>query len=156
MTTDIVTLTVPAQIRYLNIVGAAITAYVERIETADETIAYNLQLAVHEVCTNIIDHAYTDATGQTISISISSAGSGEAQSTAEQVPSALSALMVSIYDEGDAFDLPETIPQPPDTLQERGLGLFLVYELMDDVRYTRRDGRNHWHLMKQLTDSTTD
>jgi anti-sigma regulatory factor (Ser/Thr protein kinase) len=66
------------------------------------------------------------------------------------------ALIVSIDDAGSAFDLPETIPQPSHHLQERGLGLFLVYELMDEVRYTRRDERNHWHLRKQLTASTTD
>lgn len=63
-------------------------------------------------------------------------------------------VTVEIVDAGLAFD-PLAAP-PPDTslaMEDReigGLGILLVRREMDEVRYARRDGRNHLTLIKAL------
>jgi O-antigen/teichoic acid export membrane protein/anti-sigma regulatory factor (Ser/Thr protein kinase) len=53
-------LRLPASYRYLNVLGECIGAMLpEDVETANA-----LQLAAHEICTNIIDHAYAGSDGQ--------------------------------------------------------------------------------------------
>ena len=59
-------------------------------------------------------------------------------------------VVVEIADTADAFN--PLLAPPPDTtspLDERqpgGLGIALVRRLMDDTRYERRNGRNHFFM----------
>jgi len=56
----IVELDLPATYRYLNVLGECIEAMLP----ADSATTNALQLAAHETCTNIIDHAYAAADGR--------------------------------------------------------------------------------------------
>ncbi len=83
----------------------------------------DLQLAVDEICSNSIRHAYG---GQ----------GGRLQVTVQPVPEG---VQLTVRDWGEAFD-PETVAMPDVTapLEERslgGLGLFLVRQLVDDLRF---------------------
>ena len=52
----------PARYKYLLVVSASIEAILSRLEGFDigaDTI-YQLQLAAHELCNNVIEHAYGD------------------------------------------------------------------------------------------------
>lgn len=56
-------------------------------------------------------------------------------------------IEIEVTDNAEAFD-PLSLPPPDLTvpLEQRkagGLGVFLVRKMMDEVRYERRDGRNH-------------
>jgi anti-sigma regulatory factor (Ser/Thr protein kinase) len=67
------------------------------------------------------------------------------------------ALQIRIVDDGEAFD-PGSRPYPDTTLglEERpvgGLGIFLVRQLMTEVRYRRLRGRNHLTLRRSLAPS---
>ncbi|MCA9914581.1 MAG: ATP-binding protein [Anaerolineae bacterium] len=134
-------ITIPADLRYLNVVGSAVHAYLERTDGVEdehiEDIVYNIQLAVHEVCTNIIEHAYQFDARKPVQLSF-------------YVSRSENRLEVVLRDQGRKFD-PSAVAAPElGTAQERGLGLFLVYELMDSVDYFHDGIWNRWTLVKKL------
>lgn len=136
---ETIRLDIPATHKYLNVVGACLAEIMARIDNLpDATLAiYNVQLAVHEICTNIVEHAYGNAGTQRITIMMS---------LAEQPRR----LEVELHDTGRAFDLATVRPPAFDTLQEGGYGLFLVRELMDEVSYEPQPGNNRWRLTKYV------
>lgn len=131
-------LEVPAVVNSLPVVSNTFSAILEQVsEIPEKEIAtYNVLLSVHEICTNIIEHAYENQGGR-ITIDI-------------QMDEKSGVLTVDLFDQGRSFDLAE-IPQPDlDSAPIRGYGLFLVHELMDDVSYSPESERNHWRLVKRL------
>jgi serine/threonine-protein kinase RsbW len=90
----------------------------------DEFGIYAVQLAVDEACTNIIEHAYGGE------------GKGLIDVTAEDIQDG---IMIYLRDHGKPFD-PEKIPIPQTNLplediQPRGVGLYLMRKMMDEVRF---------------------
>ena len=88
-----------------------------------ERVQYELELAVDEACTNIIEHAYCEKGGK-IEIKIDAVEEG---------------VRVIVRDWGRPFD-PESVPCPDINapLEQRpigGVGLFLMRELMDKVEF---------------------
>jgi len=135
---DKIRINVPAKYRYLNIINALIRSVLERVEAPalSEEMIYQIQLAVHEVCNNIIEHAYGHEEGE-FELTLT-------------VPSATQALILDLYDTGQPFD-PATIT-PPDLSAPRveGYGLFLAHQLLDEVTYMATASANHWRLVKVL------
>ena len=131
-------LDVPAVVNSLPVVSNAFSAILEQVNEIPEKeiVTYNVLLSVHEICTNIIEHAYENKGGR-IEINI-------------QLDEQSGVLTVDLFDQGRSFDL-ANVPQPDlDSAPIRGYGLFLVHELMDDVNYTPNHERNHWRLVKRL------
>jgi serine/threonine-protein kinase RsbW len=96
-----------------------------------------VQLAAHEVCTNIVEHAYAGNPDGCIAITL----------TLHPDPPQMT---IDFRDTGRTFDL-ACVPTPNlDEMRERGYGLFLIYNLMDTVEYTPHAEGNHWHLVKYL------
>lgn len=99
---------------------------------------YLIELAISEICTNIIQHAYAGKKGEiTGQITLLNHG-----------------VYLDFYDTGISFD-PATIPEPtthnPHQLIEGGYGLHIVRQIMDIVSYDYDPQRgNHWHLEKLL------
>jgi serine/threonine-protein kinase RsbW len=135
---DIVRLDLPASYKYLNVVSSCLAAVLERLEGVSERemVAYNVELAVHETCTNIVEHAYEGAPGR-IEVAISVCN------TPRQV-------VVEVHDTGRAFDMTQV--KEPDLSQAHtnGYGLFLMHRLVDEVTYAPQSGNNHWRLVKNL------
>ncbi|MBP7960993.1 MAG: ATP-binding protein [Caldilineaceae bacterium] len=132
-------LDLPADLRYLPVVGACLGAILERAEgIADPTeLRYNVELAVQETCTNIVEHAYEGRHDGRIAVQI----------TLSHTPHC---LIVDVRDTGKSFN-PDLVAEPDlDTVQFRGYGLFLMKELMDQVNYQAGPVDNHWHLVKNL------
>jgi anti-sigma regulatory factor (Ser/Thr protein kinase) len=103
----------------------------------------DLQLAVDEACTNVIEHAYQGC-------------GGEIEVTVEAVEDGIRAV---VRDWGAAFD-PEAVPVPDITLplEQRplgGLGLYLMRKVMDhvDFRFEGAKG-NTLTMIKHLTRRT--
>ncbi|HEU5101687.1 MAG TPA: anti-sigma factor antagonist [Roseiflexaceae bacterium] len=116
-------LTVPATLDSLATISAFITDATARAGM-DDHAAWQVQLAVDEASTNIIQHGYDEA------------APGEIQ-LAWQVEG--DALIVSLRDRGRSFN-PEDVPAPDisSPLEERqsgGLGLYLMGRLMDSVEF---------------------
>jgi serine/threonine-protein kinase RsbW len=134
---ETIELNVPATHKYLNVVGACLAEVMARIDGLPEAAiaTYNVQLAVHEICTNIVEHAYESIATNRITIMISPADQPKR-------------LVVELHDTGKAFDLAAAHQPTLDAPQERGYGLFLVRELMDEVLYDPQPGNNRWRLTK--------
>lgn len=89
-----------------------------------------LELAVHEVCMNVVDHAGLPP-GSTLELL------GCVQDDR---------VWIEIHDDGGPFDaagVPEPVAGVP---QVRGYGLMIVRQLVDSVDYRRDDGHNTWRL----------
>ena len=116
-------LIIPATLESLEIASAFITRATAQVGL-DDHAAWQVQLAVDEAVTNIIQHSYTDATRGTIDLSWRMFD-GQ--------------LEIRLRDHGQRFD-PHSIPPPDITspLEERqagGLGLFLMNKLLDDMHF---------------------
>jgi serine/threonine-protein kinase RsbW len=135
---NVIRLNLPASHQYLNVVGACLTAMLDRIEPSSEYqgTAYNLELAVHEACANIVDHAYQGEDGR-LDVTFSLAEEPRR-------------LVVDLHDTGRTFDLSLVEEIDLEDPRERGYGLFLVQQLLDEVCYYPETGNNHWRLMKRL------
>jgi serine/threonine-protein kinase RsbW len=138
---DTIRLDLPATYKYLNILGACVTEMLSRVEglSEPEVLAYNLQLAIHETCTNIIDHAYGETQPENrIEITLK----------LEPVPRH---LVMELQDTaGGSFDLSEVAEPDLENGQVHGYGLFLVRSLVDEVVYESQPGKNLWRLVKHL------
>jgi serine/threonine-protein kinase RsbW len=117
-------------------VGRAAAAFDEfcRDRGVPPEARWRFQVALDEILSNIVRHAYKHA-GGTIALTFSHDSR---------------AVSVEVVDSGPAFD-PRQAP-PPDTsspLESRrpgGLGIVLAEELLDELAYERRDEHNHLKL----------
>ncbi|MCB8987612.1 MAG: ATP-binding protein [Ardenticatenaceae bacterium] len=101
-----------------------------------DSLFYNIELAVHEACTNIVEHAYAGISGR---IEIAFTLSEEHRQ-----------FIIELRDRGQSFNLADV--QSPDLEQPQtsGYGLFLVHQLMDEVSYFPEPGNNRWRLVKNF------
>jgi len=101
---------------------------------------WRFPLALDEILSNIVRHGLAGRRG-TIDMTFSLDGED---------------VVVEIVDAADPFN--PLLAPPPDTTspldrrQAGGLGIALVRRLMDETRYERRDGRNHF-LMRCRADA---
>jgi serine/threonine-protein kinase RsbW len=136
---DVIHLDLPASLKYLNVLAAAVTALLARVEglTDPQGTAYNVELAVQETSANIVTHAYQGQTDGRIAVTL-------------RVEAAPRRLIVELRDTGQTFDR-EAVPLPDlENGQIHGYGLFLVESLMDEVQYQGQPGHNQWRLVKNL------
>jgi serine/threonine-protein kinase RsbW len=131
-------LDIPAVVNSLPVVSNIFSAILEQVTGIPEreTTTYNVLLSVHEICSNIIEHAYENKGGR-IEIDI-------------QMDEQSGVLTVDLFDEGQSFNLADVSQPDLDSAPVRGYGLFLVHELMDEVSYSPVDEKNHWRLVKRI------
>ncbi len=109
----------------------------------DSRQRYAIDLAVDEACSNVIDHAYKDIDQGEIRISLDLTETG---------------LRITIQDDGAPFD-PDCVAEPDltsplETRCERGLGVYLIREVMDEAAYDfSTPGVNQLTLVKNFTPS---
>lgn len=105
-----------------------------------EEMVFKVKLVVEEMGLNIIDHGY---------------GSDESKELEFRLTAAADAVTMEFIDEAGPFD-PLTETPRPDTdagIEERdigGLGVYLVREMVDEVRYAREGNRNRLTLIIRL------
>ncbi len=105
----------------------------------DEQTCYDLQLAVDEACSNIIEHGYAGMNPGSIMLEL----------RLSPFPA-----VITITDFGHPFE-PVDAPMPeteaalenPDI---SGFGLFFIYNFMDEVDYQPSEAGNHLILIKYL------
>lgn len=136
---DRICLDLPACLKYLNIIGGCLKELLVHVpDLADpETTAYEVSLAVHEICVNIVAHAYGDREDGRLEVMF-------------QVDEIERRLTIELYDTGASFD-PSTVPEPNlDDAQVHGYGLFIARQTLDDVTYQPLPDGNRWYLRKNL------
>ena len=133
-----VELNLPARLESLSVLEACVTALLNQEPDLSDRDArtFEVVLAVHETCTNIIEHAYQSAPGR-VQVAL----------TFLDRPRRLE---IEVHDTGEPFDLSDVRPPNLDEAQTGGYGLFLIHHLMDEVAYSPERGNNRWRLVKRL------
>lgn len=126
-----IALELPADTEALRIVGPWLRSILRYAGDAQpEATAELLELALQEVCVNIVEHAYSGQRDGRIRLDYEHEDGHR--------------FVVS--DWGKPFD-PSTRPRVDLTAPtEGGYGLHLIDTLCDTFEYERRDGQNHWTL----------
>lgn len=117
-------LIVPASLDQLRFITAFIAKLAGRVGFLPEQV-HRIELAVDEACANIVLHAYEQKPGGKIVVRVrASPGKG---------------IVITLIDTGKTFDpdaVPQHIPEVGlDTVKIGGLGIFLMRQAMDDVRF---------------------
>ena len=105
-----------------------------------DTDAYQINLCLVEILNNLVEHGFRYQKGNTIRIFIIYD---------------VGRVTLVIEDEADPMELPSrgkdlSREQDPSNLSERGYGLFLVREIMDEVNYEVCSGFNRLTMKKLL------
>lgn len=127
-------LTVLTDREELNGITEAVEAFAESQEWSPDLL-FRINLVLEELVLNIMDYGHDDNEHEII-ISLES---GE------------DLITVNIEDGGHAFDPLTDAPEPDvdGPIESRsigGLGVMLVREMMDDMKYRRENGRNYLTL----------
>jgi anti-sigma regulatory factor (Ser/Thr protein kinase) len=130
------TITVPARLADVDRVRAFLRAALAGVFRTEEEF-FKVELAVVEMCVNIVRYAY----------------SGNEGDIAVTIRDAPAFVEVEIRDGGIPFD-PRSVPKPDlDRLilsrRTGGLGIYLARTLMDGFAYRREDGQNVLTLTKK-------
>lgn len=135
---DTIRVEMPAANAYLLMIGTCISCVFRNSPklSSNKSLAYNIELAVHEACTNIIEHAYGDKPG---SIKLEFTLLKNSQQ-----------LVVNLFDNGRSFEYTTSRSPNLDEPQVRGYGLFIIKNLMDSVDYHSNPDGNSWRLIKNL------
>jgi len=108
--------------------------------------AYEVDLLVSELLSNIVRHAY----GYDLS-SPESKAAGTKISIRTEISLAESGLVLDLFDDGAAFKGSVGIAHLPIEPREGGYGLGILSVLSDEVSYERSaDGLNHWRIAKSI------
>jgi serine/threonine-protein kinase RsbW len=123
MTEDSLQLSLPADKKYLSLLGALVQELCATIPRLPPAASYNVELAVNEAVVNVISHAYEDDSSGRMQITFR-IGSDR--------------LEVKIRDWGHSFD-PAAVREPDlDEPHESGYGVYLIRQLMDQASYEPR------------------
>jgi serine/threonine-protein kinase RsbW len=138
------TKTFPGQFDSLVKIGELVTRAAGDVGLSEEAI-YAVEMAVDEACTNIIEHAYGGE------------GRGDIECTCQINHDKLT---VTLQDRGRPFD-PSSVPEPDieaalEDRQEGGLGLYLIYRLMDEVHFEFTSGSGNVLTMVKRKETTSD
>jgi len=131
-------LTVPAQLDSLAVISEFVNSATHRAQMSERE-AWQVQLAVDEAATNIIQHAYAEVDTGVIQLKwLIEAGE----------------LQITLVDNGRPFD-PTQVPAPDihspfEDRQAGGLGIYLMHKLMDTVAFDFDDAANTLVLRKRF------
>ena len=131
-------LTLPNDINTIPQLNEFIDTVCEELEI-DMALAMSLNLAMEEAVVNVMDYAYPEGTEGEVDI----------EAIADKAQ-----LHFTISDSGKPFD--PTAKEEVDTTlsaEERpigGLGIHLIRQLMDNISYERKDGKNILRLSKNI------
>lgn len=138
-------LTVPGQFERLAEIAEFVTRAAREAGLTDDDV-FHVEMAVDEACSNIIEHAYADRTGD-IDLACTSPARGDFE--------------IAIHDSGRAFD-PDSVGRPVigspadlDEVSEGGLGLYFMRKLMDQVRFEMASGQGNTLYMSKRSQPTT-
>lgn len=127
------TLEVPCKYRHLRMIRHAVVELARR-SGMGEAQAAQLEMAIDEACTNVIEHSYG---GERRARRASDSGIRLTMMRCRD------RLVIEIYDHGEGFE-PQNVrpPTAEEYLQQsrgRGLGLYIIQKFVDDMDY-RRNG----------------
>ena len=133
--TERVSLKVAPELDQLARITAAVEEFAERDDWPPD-LTFKVHLVLDELSVNVVNYG-----GGASEIEVSLAADDNE-------------VRVEIADDGKPFDPLHEAPQPDvdAPLEDRpigGLGIYLVREMMDELHYSREDGRNRLAMVKR-------
>ena len=122
----------PTNPMLLCVARGAVEALARLVGFSDDE-SYTINLALGEAMTNIIRHAYEGRNDRTF------------QLVCLRLPDGLEFLLL---DQGRGADPTKFQSKPLGELREGGFGTHIIAQVMDEVRYERREGTNWLRLVK--------
>ncbi len=132
-----------SKLEQIPLVSAAIKGMCQTV-VQDEQLLYHLVLCVMEGVTNVIKHAYHLNPDKTVEIAV----------TVNDLY-----VIFEIIDSGEKTELPkssELIFEPSEihSLPESGMGLFLIYNIMDEATFNQNiEGKNVFWMKKYIKEN---
>jgi len=114
---DLLKINVPGKPEYVGTVRMAAASVASSAGFDIEAID-DIKVAISEACTNIVCHSHGEELNFSYEVSL--------EIEKEK-------LTIRVEDQGKGYDLEEYEEPVPGELRERGLGLFIIRALMDDV-----------------------
>jgi serine/threonine-protein kinase RsbW len=138
-TDDIIRIDLPSDHKYLSVLGVTLAEILYKVEdlSQPEQTVYEIQLAVQEVCANIVNHAYANFEGGRIQAIIELAKDPRR-------------VVIELSDTGVAFNFDASVAPDLDEPHEGGYGLYLIDQVMDKVSYEALASGNIWTLTKHI------
>ncbi|MCK4908897.1 MAG: ATP-binding protein [Planctomycetes bacterium] len=132
-------LSITSEMKFLDLVRNVMQKSIRKSKLSDNH-ENKMVLAVDEAVSNVIEHAYELQKNKFIDIQISSDDQR---------------FQVTIEHKGKSFD-PKSMTNPNirENIRQgkkRGLGIFLIRQTMDEVKYSFKNGQNKLILIKYIT-----
>ena len=126
-----VRLTIESRLDNVFLLGLSVQAFCRSIPL-DDVAAYQVELCVVEAVNNAIRHGYDSEPGHEVELIVSLHRGG---------------ITLRVCDGGRPLENMDNADmnfdeEDLDSLPERGMGLFLIHTVMDEVSYERLGGRN--------------
>lgn len=99
-----------------------------------EVVRFHMDLAASEIAANIVEHS---GGGRPVRLRVQAAVSGNEVRT-------------TFTDDGRPAQVDLASVRMPAEMAERGRGLALAIEVLDELSYRRDQDRNHWTLVRRL------
>lgn len=131
---DVVELRIPPDPKYIAVVRLAVAGVASRAGMNVDDVD-DLKVAVCEVYTNVIDHAFEGVRPKPVLIRMTPQDRE---------------LQIEVIDEGVGFDVgAKDFGKEADLSREGGLGLYLVFQYMDEVKIESAPGSGTRVIMKK-------
>ncbi|HEY3821725.1 MAG TPA: ATP-binding protein [Polyangiaceae bacterium] len=127
-----VALRFPAALDYRPVAIDLVSALIQQVEHADRDFRNEMVTAFGEAFNNIVIHGYRGRSDGMLDV--------EAEMTADR-------MTLRLIDTGEAVDFDDVEPPDLTSMPERGMGVFMIHALVDDVQY-RGGSPNVLSLMK--------
>ncbi|MBX3206864.1 MAG: ATP-binding protein [Labilithrix sp.] len=114
------TFRLPAKLVHRPLAIDLVSTLVGHVATADRTFRHEIVTAFGEAFNNIVIHGYRDRTDGMLDV--------EADLSAD-------AMTLRLIDTGAAVDFDELDPPDLGSMPERGMGVYMIHALVDDVSY---------------------
>jgi len=136
-----ISIRVPARLKYLSLICAFVESFCKAlVSDMPDSDVRALQLALDEVCSNVIRHGYGGECDSTLSI--------EAQYEERS-------LCFVITDQGKRFDIDKAEAPPIPPPRESGYGIAIIRRAVDEVEHTW-DGQNNITRLTKYIRRTND
>ncbi|MDJ7507876.1 ATP-binding protein [Salmonella enterica] len=137
----------PTSLDNLDTLSGTLRQFTAQLEL-DPAVVYQLELATCEAFSNIVRHGVNHDPEQSVGVRLSYEDGGVEivlSDCGKPIPQAILRAL-----EGREKSLPEPDPHQQASWPENGIGLKLIFAMMDDVSYLSQNGHNELILIKHV------
>lgn len=136
---DTIQFRIPGDPKYVSIIRRAVHTLAYDLGFPEEVI-WEIEVSVAEALANAVEHGSPDHNADAVVVACRFLDGR---------------LTIDVRDEGPGFDMPCSVPDA-ECLDERGRGLRMIYELMDNVKVSRNRHGSKLRMVKTVQSPRSD